>query len=142
MKSRKGLTVLVLVGLALLGLAGPLSSAVGFFSHGLLLEIHGKSGTLVSRGAAVKVSVKATCTSNRAYVTVQITQRVGNGIASGFAQQDIACAGEPQRLTMTVPANGKAFKKGAAAIRATIEGCGFGVCGSEENTTTIDLSNK
>jgi hypothetical protein len=69
--------ILALTGVAIVALLlGPLSSAVGFFSGGLSLDVQIQSpATLVSRGAAINVPLEIVCTSPRADLFVQVTER-------------------------------------------------------------------
>jgi hypothetical protein len=72
---------------------------------------------------------------------VQVTQRVGGGsLAQGFAGQSINCTGQVQGITVTMAANGSAFKNGPAFVQATISGCQARprVCGSE--TANVDIA--
>ena len=137
--------ILALASVAVVAvLIGPVSSAVGFFSGGLSLDVQVQSpATLVSRGAAVDLPLQIVCTSNRAEVDVQVTQRAGSEIAQGFAFTDVTCEGDLQQVHIIVPARGgKAFKKGSAVAQAEIFGCLARTCGSESDTATIDLVKK
>jgi hypothetical protein len=135
--------VLGLVGAALIAILGPASSAVGFFSRGLSLDVKVQSpAVLVGKGAAVNQPLYVTCTSRNADLYVQVTQRVGSAIAQGFAYQNVTCAGGIQTVNVTVTASGgKAFKKGTAVVSAQIYGC-LTICGSESDTETIAVSQK
>jgi hypothetical protein len=118
----------------------PGSPAVAFQSGPLFLDAQVESGTLVARGAAVDVVVDVACTSPTAFVDVSLTQRVGSEIASGFGFAEVGCTGGSQRVVVTVTASGgKAFRKQAAVATATVSGCAGNVCGSENDTETIDL---
>jgi hypothetical protein len=122
-------------------LLGPLSSAVGFFSGGLSLDVQIQSpATLLSRGAAINVPLQVVCTSQQADVFVQVTQRAGSEIAQGFGFKTITCEGDLQAVNVTVSANsGKAFKKGTAVAQAEIFGC-LRFCGSESDTAEIAIA--
>ena len=124
-------------------LLGPLSSAVGFFSGGLSLDVRIQSpATLLSRGAAITVPLEVVCTSNQADVFVQVTQRAGSEIAQGFGQKTITCEGDLQTVNVTVAANGgKAFKKGTAVAQAEIFGC-LQSCGSESDTAVTAIARR
>jgi len=148
MKRRRRMQLGVILALASVAvvavLIGPVGSAVGFFSGGLSLDVQVQSpATLVSRGAAVDLPLQIVCTSNRAEVDVQVTQRAGSEIAQGFAFTDVTCEGDLQQVHIIVPAGGgKAFKKGTAVVQAQIFGCLGRTCGSESDTATIDLVKK
>jgi hypothetical protein len=131
-----------LVAVAAVAVLGPASSAVGFFSRGLTLTIQVKSpATLHAKGAAIDVPIDVVCTSPTAFVDVQVTQRVGGGsLAQGFGGQRITCTGQVQGITVTMAANGSAFKNGTAFAQATISGCQARprVCGTE--TSNVDIA--
>jgi hypothetical protein len=142
MRRRRLVVIAGLVGIAVVALIGPASSALGFFSHGLTLDLQpGSPSTLVSRGAAVDVPVAVVCTSHSAFVSVEITERVGSGIAGGQGAQQVTCTGGIQAITVRVLAEGKAFKKGSGAVSADISGCGFGTCGDQAATGTTVINN-
>ena len=120
--------------------AVPGSPAVAFQSGPLFLDVQVESATLVARGAAVDVVVDVACTSPQAFVDISITQRVGSSIASGFGSTEVGCTGPSQRVVVTVPAFGdKAFRKQPAVVMAVVSGCAGSVCGSENDTETIDV---
>jgi len=119
----------------------PAQPAVAFFSGGLFLDVTPLSpGTLRSaKGAAVDVPVEVTCNARFADLRVELTQRVGKDIASGFAYTDVACSGGHQTLLVRVTAFGdKAFTKGTAAATADLFGC-LNICGEETGSATITL---
>lgn len=148
MNSRRWAQLSVILALASVAviavLIGPVSSAVGFFSGGLSLDVQVQSpATVVSRGAAVDVPLQIVCTSHQADLFVQVTQRVGSEIAQGSAFTQVTCEGDLQQVDLVVPASGgKAFKKGSAVVQAEIFGCLGRTCGSETDTATIDLVRK
>ena len=135
--------VLALTGAAIAALIGPVSTAVGFFSPPLSLDVRIKSpATLVARGAAVDVPLDVVCTSRRADVFVQVRQRAGSEIAQGDAFREITCEGDIQEVTVTVFADGgKAFKKGTAVAEAQIFGC-ISFCGLETDTAEVQIARK
>jgi len=137
--------MLALAGVAVVAvLIGPVSSAVGFFSGGLSLDVQVQSpASVVSRGAAVDVPLQIVCTSHQADLYVQVTQRAGSEIAQGSAFVQVTCEGDLQQVHVVVPASGgKAFKKGSAVAQAEIFGCLRRTCGSETDTATIALVKK
>ena len=120
----------------------PAQPAVAFFSGGLFLDATPLSpGTLVAKGAAVDLPVEVTCNASFADLRVEVTQRVGKDIASGFAYTDVTCAGGHQTLLVRVTAfGGKAFTKGTAVATADIFGCGGNfTCGGETGSATITI---
>jgi hypothetical protein len=122
--------------------AGPAAPALGFVSGGLVLKVSIESpATLVARGAAVNVPVKVACTSSHAFLDLQVTERVGSSIASGFAFTDVACTGRSQTVIMTVTDfSAKAFKKGSALARADLFGCLGKTCGQQSASRVIQIA--
>jgi hypothetical protein len=125
--------------LALFATTGP---AVAFFSGGLFLEVQVESpARMVSRGAAVDVTLEVTCNSPfGADVFVNVTQRSGSGVAQGFGFESVGCTGSGEQITVRVQASGgKAFKQGTAVASAEIFGCNNVTCGSETDSEVIQL---
>jgi hypothetical protein len=124
--------------LALFATTGP---AVAFFSGGLFLDVQVQSATLVSRGAAVDVTLEVTCNSPfGADVFVTVTQRSGSGVAQGFGSDTVGCTGSGEQVVIRVQAFGaKAFKQGTAVASAEIFGCNNVTCGSETDSEVIDI---
>jgi hypothetical protein len=147
MKRRRWVRLAAILGLTSVAvialLIGPMSSAVGFFSGGLSLDVQVQSpATLVSRGAAISVPLEIVCTSRQAEVDIQVSQRAGSAIAQGFAFEEVTCEGDLQHVDVTVFANGNAFKKGTAVVQAQIFGCLGRTCGSESDTAEIAIVKK
>jgi hypothetical protein len=132
--------VAVLLGglLALFATTGP---AVAFFSGGLFLDVQVKSATLVSRGAAVDVTLEVTCNSPfGADVFVTVTQRSGSGVAQGFGSETVGCTGSGEQVVIRAQSFGaKAFKQGTAVVSAEIFGCNNVTCGSETDSEVIEI---
>ena len=124
--------------LALFATTGP---AVAFFSGGLFLDVQVESATLVSRGAAVDVTLEVTCNATgNAFVQVAVTQRSGSGIAQGFGFEEVGCTGSGEQVVVRVQASGgRAFKQGTAVASAEIFGCNNVTCGSETDSEVIQL---
>ena len=124
--------------LALFATTGP---AVAFFSGGLFLDVQVQSATLVSRGAAVDVTLEVTCNSPfGADVFVSVSQRSGSGIARGSAFESVGCTGSGEQVVIRVPASaGRAFKQGTAVVSAEIFGCNNVTCGSETDSEVIEI---
>jgi hypothetical protein len=125
--------------LALFATTGP---AVAFFSGGLFLDVQVQSPAhLVSRGAAVDVTLEVTCNATgNAFVQVAVTQRSGSGIAQGFGFEEVGCTGSGEQVVVRVQASGgKAFKQGTAVVSAEIFGCNNVTCGSETDSEVIQL---
>ena len=131
------LAILAAVSFALFAPAGP---AVAFSSRGLFLDVQVESATLVSRGAAVDVTLEVTCNSSTAFVEVSVSQRSGSGIARGSGFEQVGCTGSGEQVVVRVPASaGRAFKQGTAVITAEIFGCNNVICGSETDSEVIDI---
>jgi hypothetical protein len=132
--------VAILLGglLALTATSGP---AVAFFSGGLFLDVQVKSATLVSRGAAVDVTLEVTCNADFADVFVTVTQKSGSGVARGSGYTSVGCTGSGQQVVVRVLASpGKTFKQGTAVVSAEIFGCNNTTCGSETDSEVIDIT--
>lgn len=107
----------------------------------LSVELGGEA-TLVARGAAVLVPVEVVCPagSEFASVSVQVTQRVGSRIASGFGGTgDLVCTGEPQTVEVLVQAQNMAFKKGPAVAEASLFACNEFGCEEVRDIETIRI---
>jgi hypothetical protein len=134
--------VAVVLG-GMLALFSTVNPAVAFFSGGLFLDVQVESpARLVARGAAVTVPVEVTCNAaGTVFVTVEVTQRSGSGVAQGTGFAEVACAGSGQQITVLVEADvfGKTFKQGTAVATAVISGCRSGVCGSETDSEVIEI---
>lgn len=138
-----------LAGLAVAGgaaaalLLSPAGPAVGQSSAPLQLEIHVNSpATLVAKGAGADVSVTTQCSgAPSASASVTLTERVGKGIASGFASAEVGCTGASQTVTIlvTAEAGGKAFDKSTAIAQGVIEACSPFTCGTAQDQETITI---
>jgi hypothetical protein len=124
--------------LALFATTGP---AVAFFSGGLFLDVQVESATLVSRGAAVDVTLEVTCnTPFGADVFVTVTQRSGSGVAQGFGSETVGCTGSGEQVVVRAQEfGGKPFKQGTAVVSAEIFGCNNVTCGSETDSEVIEI---
>jgi hypothetical protein len=123
--------------LALFATTGP---AVAFFSGGLFLDVQVESATLVSRGAAVDVTLEVTCNAEFADLFVSVTQKSGSGVAQGFGSTQVGCTGSGEQIVVRVRASGgKAFKQGTAVVSAELFGCNNVTCGSETDSEVIQL---
>jgi hypothetical protein len=125
--------------LALFATTGP---AVAFSSGGLFLDVQVESARLVSRGAAVDVTLEVTCNaSSPVDVFVTVSQRSGSGVAAGSGFASFGCTGSGQQVVVRVTASpsGKSFKQGAAVVDAEVFGCRPNICGSETDSEVIDI---
>jgi hypothetical protein len=135
-----GALVAILAG-ASFALFAPSGPAVAFSSGGLFLDVQVQSATLVSRGAAVDVTLEVTCNAaGTAFVDVSVTQKAGSGVAQGSGSTSVGCTGSGQQIVVRVRAFGaKAFKQGTAVVSAEIFGCNNVTCGSETDSEVIQL---
>jgi len=123
----------------------PALPAVGQVSPPAIMSVQlTGEATLVAKGAALSVPVEVRCPAGSPFqgLSVQVTQRAGSKIANGFGgTNDFVCTGATQIVTVTVQAQGAAFKKGPAAGQATLFACttDFG-CTSVTDTGTIDIN--
>ena len=133
--------IAILAG-ASFALFAPSGPAVAFSSGGLFLDVQVVSATVVSRGAAVDVTLEVTCNSPfGADVFVTVTQRSGSGIARGSAFESVGCTGSGEQVVIRVPASaGRAFKQGTAVVSAEIFGCNNVTCGSETDSEVVELT--
>jgi len=133
--------IAILAG-ASFALFAPSGPAVAFSSGGLFLDVQVESATLVSRGAAVDVTLEVTCNATgTAFVDVSVTQKSGSGVAQGFGSTQVGCTGSGEQIVVRVPASGagKTFKQGTAVVSAEIFGCNNVTCGSETDSEVIQL---
>lgn len=104
----------------------PAATAVAYISPPLVLLAEAQSpATLVARGAAVDVPVEYSCTADSMFISVQVTERVGRGIASGFGSTTVPCNSATHRTLVQVPATSgvRAFRAGTASTRTYVSGC-------------------
>ena len=124
-------------------LFAPARPAVAFSSGGLFLDVQVEApARLVAGGAAVDVTLEITCNaSSPVDVFVTATQRVGRGVAAGSGFRTFGCTGSGQDVTVRVTASpfGKAFVRGRAVVEAEIFGCRPNICGSENDSETVQL---
>jgi hypothetical protein len=132
--------VAILAG-ASFALFAPAGPAVAFSSGGLFLDVQVQSATLVSRGAAVDVTLEVTCNATgSAFVDVSVTQKSGSGVAQGFGSTSVGCTGSGEQIVVRVRASGaKTFKQGTAVVSADIFGCNNVTCGSETDSEVIQI---
>ena len=133
--------VVAILAAASFALFAPSGPAVAFSSGGLFLDVQVESATLVSRGAAVDVTLEVTCNSPfGADVFVSVSQRSGSGIARGSGFESVGCTGSGEQVVIRAPASGgRAFKQGTAVATAEIFGCNNVTCGSETDSEVIEL---
>ena len=142
LRARLAVAVVAILAGSVLALFATTGPAVAFFSGGLFLDVQVESPAhLVSRGAAVDVTLEVTCNSPfGADVFVNVTQRSGSGVAQGFAFDNVGCTGSGEQVVLRAQASGgKTFKQGTAVATAEIFGCNNVTCGSETDSEVIDI---
>jgi hypothetical protein len=94
-----------------------------------------------ARGAAVTVPVLVACTPGAFFVdlNVQVVQRVGSNIASGFGSGSVTCTGTIQTVFITVTAQDRAFKTGVAFATANLFVCDFRDCRTATDAREIRI---
>jgi hypothetical protein len=87
----------------------------------------GANATLQARGAAIIVPVRVTCgpgATSPGFLSVQVSQRVGNQIAVGFGfLNNVTCNGETRRVRVPTLAQNRPFRVGVAFGVATLDVC-------------------
>jgi hypothetical protein len=144
MTSKQLLRPLAAIGMGVgLAFGIPGSPAVGQLSPPSVVSVEiGDTATLVARGAAVLVPVEVRCPAGATFgsVVVEVTQRAGSRIASGFGgTSDFACTGATQTVYVLVNAESQAFKKGPAVAETSMFVCGDFGCASVSDTEVIDI---
>lgn len=144
MTKRHVVRVLSAIGLGGgLALAIPLLPAVGQISPPAVVSINvGDTATLVERGAAILVPVQVRCPAGAEFasLSVNVTQRAGSRIASGFGStNDFVCTGATQTVNVLVTAQNQAFKKGGAVAQASLFVCFQSGCTPVTDTENIQI---
>ena len=143
LRAKLAAAVVAIIAGASFALFAPSGPAVAFSSGGLFLDVQVESPAhLVSRGAAVDVTLEVTCNASPdVFVQVSVSQRSGSGVAQGFAFENVGCTGSGEQIVIRVLASGgKTFKQGTAVVSAEIFGCNRSICGSETDSEIIDIS--
>ena len=128
MTKRHVLRILAAIGVSSgLAFGSPALPAVAQLSPSTSVEV-GDQATLVAKGAGVLVPIEVVCPAGSTgfqSLNVQLTQRVGNRIASGFGgTSDFVCTGAAQTIDVFVTAQGeRAFKRGPAVADAQLLVC-------------------
>ena len=124
----------------------PSAAAVAFISPPLVMLAEAQSpARLVAGGAAVDVTVEYSCTADGMSLAVQVTEKVGKGIASGTGYTNVPCDGATHQVVVRAAANaaGRAFAAGSAATQTDVSGCrfrsGHGFCGQDSIQRTIKI---
>jgi hypothetical protein len=147
MKITQPRLVIGTVGASVAAVLLPSAAAVAFISPPLVLlaEAQGPAH-LIAGGAGIDVPVEYSCTADEMYLSVQVTEKVGNGIASGSGSATVTCNGATHRALVRVTAtvSGRAFAVGSAATQTDVSGCRERgdryMCGSDRVVRTIRLT--
>lgn len=137
----RALLVLLVLGGALA--AGSVLPAVAQEAPTATLRI-GREATLVAKGAAIRVPIRYSCSSDAisAQLSVQVFERVGgNRLAqgSGFTE-DLVCDGRVHTAVVTTTATGNAFRRGDAVAQAQLLVCNeFSTCTFLETSRVITI---
>jgi len=143
----RSLLVRLTVLLALAGggvtmlVAGPAAPALGSVSAGPVLKVAIESpATLVARGAGLAGPVKVFCSSGQAFLSLQVTERAGSSVVSGYGFTQIACNGLSQTMVLTITdSSAKAFRKGIALAQADLFGCIGRKCSQQSASRVIQV---
>ena len=140
-QSRLPIVVTGAIGVgAALAFAVPANAGVNVQSEspGVAAVALGAKARLDAEGAVVFAPVKVTCApGSDAYLTVTVTQAVGDAIASGQRSRTISpCTGKPQKIELAVNPTQRPFRKGVAYGAAEL-----GICTPARCTTVVDEHN-
>ena len=142
LRTRHPVAVALLVGGAIAALV-PAGAAVALDSPPTTVaSIDVRSAQLVAKGAAADVTVAYVCPAGSfASGSVQVTQRSGPEVTTGSTFVTFPCTGAEAELVLRVSPTGglRAFKSGDAAIRASLNTCGFGFCGTVTDDAVISI---
>jgi hypothetical protein len=99
------------------------------------------TGTFNSQTGSATITGSVTCTGQAdfAFIDLEVRQRVGRFVISGFGSTDFTCDGTTQSWSVeVVPSNG-VFKGGQAVTVTFAVACGPIECGFDEQQTTVKL---
>jgi hypothetical protein len=116
--------------------------AVGDTSTPSSPVILGDTAQVVNRGAGALPFALVVCQpGDFAQLSISLTEKSGNGIASGFGYTDVNCNGQIQTITVPISANGKPFVKGTAFGQATLFVCSNN-CTETTDSDSVKLLKK
>ena len=142
LRARHPATLALLVGAVLAALV-PVGSAVALDSppQGAGIQVQSRAD-LLARGVAVSVPVTYQCTPGDQSIDifVRVVQRAGGDIISGQGSRTVSCSGGQQATTVTVVADYRVFKKGAAVASAEAFTCGYLFCGTISDSREIMIT--
>jgi len=146
-RMRSPLIAAAAIGLGVaVALAVPAGAAVSLQSQSppVAAVSLGNTATLGAKGAVIFVPVEFTCQPGAfAFLSVQVTERVGGDIASGSASEQVtsSCTGSVHTVTMTIIPFQNPFKKGVAFGQASLSVCQF-QCQTFEDAHNIQIVAK
>jgi hypothetical protein len=138
---RKWLTAGAALGLG--GLAAallPVLPALGQESPPSKAMILGSPVKITARGAAAKPWAYVACPRGTiGDVGLSLSERSGNGIASGSNEESFYCSGEIQTITLTVQASNRPFVPGVASELGFLSYCTQTKCSQVEPSKNVKL---
>ncbi|MEV4629703.1 hypothetical protein AB0J90_25900 [Micromonospora sp. NPDC049523] len=144
--SRFRASALALVAIAVGGViafALPAGAAVSVQSESPSVAVVslGAKARLDANGAVVFAPVKVACTpGGSAYLVVEVTQAVGNGIAKGEKVFTVPeCTGDQQKINVAVTPDLKPYRKGVAFGSARLDVCDQTGCKSVYDERKIEI---
>jgi len=144
-KTRLSLVAAGAIGLgAAVAFALPAGAAVSTQSPPLGSLSLGNTATLDANGAVVFAPLTVACRPGAsAYLELDVTEAVGDAIASGSTSERIdACTGGRQKLKEAVTPTQKPFRKGVAFARARLDACDPTGCKTLTDQHNIQIVNK
>jgi hypothetical protein len=99
------------------------------------------TGSFDSRTGSATISGTVTCTGqvDFAFLDVEVRQRVGRFVISGFGSTDFTCDGTTQSWSVEVFSSNGVFKGGQAVTVTFAVACGPIDCAFDEQQTTVRL---
>jgi hypothetical protein len=105
--------------------------------------ILGSTAQIVAKGAGANPFAYVACDpSSFASLTITLTEKSGNGIASGTGNTQVTCNGQIETITVPVAATGKPFGKGTALGQASLFACGPNSCGTTNGSGNVQMTTK
>ncbi|MDQ1307765.1 MAG: hypothetical protein QG671_3598 [Actinomycetota bacterium] len=135
----------LLVGTFITGVAAillPSAQAVAYSSPPLELWAEAQSpATVQGKGVMVSLPIDYSCTGTGMSLNIQLLQKAGNGIASGYGYGNVSCDGATHRTQVAVTPNaeGRVFSSGPATARVEVWGCHEFYCGNDVFIKTVSL---
>jgi hypothetical protein len=128
---------------AALAFAMPASAGVNLQSEspGVGVLDLGKRARLDANGAVVFAPVTVACApGTTAYLTVKVTQAIGDSIASGQKSRSVSpCNGQKKKVELSITPTQRPFRTGVAYGEAELSVCNYYTCTTlyDEHLVTI-----